>query len=142
MINQSLENGNIAEKADKTDLELQDLRISKDKLESMVGDGELFSLVIEAYRYLLDGELQSSIELFDRVLEEDKKRPEVWYGKGLISLLLGDFDAAIQFFEKSISLEPDFKDALYEKGVALHEKGQTKEALEYWQRAREEDRDF
>ncbi len=142
MINQSLENGNITEKADETDLKLQDLRISKDKLKNMVENSELGSQVIKAYRRLLDGDLQNSLEIFDRVIEKDKNKPEVWYGKGLISLLLGDLDAAIQFFEKSITLKPDFKDALYEKGVALHEKGRTKEAMEYWQKAREEERDF
>ena len=142
MINESLGNGNITKKADETDLKLQDLRISKDKVESMVEKNELGSLVIKAYRRLLDGDLENSLELFDEVIEKDKNKPEVWYGKGLISLLLSDFDAAIQFFEKSISLKPDFKDALYEKGVALHEKGRTKEAMEYWQKAREEERDF
>ncbi len=142
MINESLGNGNITKKADETDLKLQDLRISKDKVESMVEKNELGSLVIKAYRRLLDGDLENSLELFDEVIEKDKNKPEVWYGKGLISLLLSDLDAAIQFFEKSISLKPDFKDALYEKGVALHEKGRTKEAMEYWQRAREEERDF
>ena len=142
MINQSLGNGIITEKADETDLKLQDLRISKDKLENMVKNSELGSQVIRAYRDLLNGDLENSLELFDSVLEKDKNKPEVWYGKGLISLLLSDFDAAIQFFEKSISLKPDFKDALYEKGVALHEKGRTKEAMEYWQKAREEEQDF
>jgi len=142
MINQSKGKGVIEEKPDKTDLELQDLRVSKDKLQKMAKKSDLGSLVIEAYQYLLDGKLESSLELFDSVLEKDKNKPEVWYGKGLISLLSGDLDAAIQFFEKSISLKPDFKDALYEKGVALHEKGRTEEAMEYWQRARKEEQDF
>lgn len=142
MINPELGNGNITEKADEIELKLQDLRISKDKLERMIESNELGSLVIEGYRDLLNGELEDSLELFDKVLEENKNKPEVWYGKGLITLLIGDFDAAIQFFEKSITLKPDFKDALYEKGVALHEKGRTKEALEYWQKAREKERSY
>ncbi len=87
------------------------------------------------------GDLES-LKIFDDVLEVDRQRPKVWYGKGLISLLLGDHDAAIRNFEKAISLEPDFKDALYEKGVALHEKGRTQEALNYWKKARKKDDDY
>ncbi|MFP4143436.1 MAG: tetratricopeptide repeat protein, partial [Thermoplasmata archaeon] len=125
-----------------TDLKLQDLRISKEKLKRMAKSQELGSEVIQAYRLLLDGELDKSLKTFEEVLEDERDIPVAWYGKGLISLLTNDLDAAVQFFEKAISLKPDFKDAIYEKGVALHEMGRTKEALEHWKRSREEERSY
>ncbi len=139
MIRSSLGKNTKHSQPSNKELELQDLRISKEKLESMAESYDLRSVVIEGYQYLLEGELKRSLEIFDDQLESQKDNPVIWYGKGLVSLLTNELDEALQFFEKAISLEPDFKDALYEKGVALQKKGRTKEAMEYWRRAREEE---
>ncbi len=127
---------------DEFDLQLHDLRISKEKIKAMKDSDELGPKIIEGYRRLLDGDIEESLQIFDSVLDEERRRPKVWYGKGLVNLLLGDLDEAVQNFEKAVSLKPDFKDALYEKGVALHEKGKTQEALEYWKRARKKEEDY
>lgn len=142
MISSSLRKNNESHKPSDKELELQDLRISKEKLERIAKSYDLSSVVIEAYQYLLDGDLEKSLEIFDDHLEKEKDNPVIWYGKGLISLLTKELDEALQFFEKAISFKPDFKDALFEKGVALHKKGRTKEAMEYWKRSREKERSY
>ncbi len=142
MASDKIEVGSSEVQFDELDLQLHDLRISEEKLEAMKDSDELGPRIIEGYQHLLDGEIEEALEIFDEVLEEDRRRPKVWHGKGLVNLLLGDHDAAIQNFEKSISLEPDFKDALYEKGVALYEKGRSQEALEYWKKARKKKEDY
>jgi len=142
MIRSSLGKNTKHSQPSNKELELQDLRISKEKLESMAESYDLRSVVIEGYQYLLEGELKKSLEIFDDHLEKEKDNPVIWYGKGLISLLTKELDEALQFFEKAISFKPDFKDALFEKGVALHKKGRTKEAMEYWKRSREKERSY
>ncbi len=142
MISRSIDDNGVSGRVSDEQLELQDLRISDEQLEDMVESCGLGSKVVRGYDLLLEGELERSSEIFDEVIEEDRSVAEVWYGKGLISLLTEDLDAALQYFEKAISLKPDFKDALYEKGVALHEKGRTKEAMEYWKRSREKEKSY
>ncbi|MFM2285876.1 MAG: hypothetical protein RLZZ543_1373 [Bacteroidota bacterium] len=52
-----------------------------------------------------------------------------WYNQGTAKGLTEDFTGAIECFSKAILLQPDFEDALYNRGLCLFRKRQYKAAL-------------
>ncbi|MFP3871748.1 MAG: tetratricopeptide repeat protein [Candidatus Aenigmatarchaeota archaeon] len=123
--------------SDDLQIETEEFRICKEKIRSVLERGdELDDMTLEGFKHLIDGKIEESKRCFDS-LSEKKNSPMVFYGQGIINLLLGDFQQAVRFFERSISLRPDFDEAWYEKGVALYELDRSQEALQCWKKARE-----
>ncbi len=56
-------------------------------------------------------------------------------GKGLSYLGKGEYEAAIEYFNKIIELKPDHAFALHNKGVALYFNANFEAALECWRKA-------
>ncbi|MEF8874456.1 MAG: hypothetical protein V5A88_07290 [Candidatus Thermoplasmatota archaeon] len=118
--------------------ETQEFQLCKEKIKSILEKGEkLDEMTLKGFRYLIDGYIEKSSKCFDLVAENREDEPVVFYGKGVINLLMGDLHKAVRFFEKSISLKPEFNEAWHEKGVALYELDRSEEALECWKKARE-----
>ena len=53
-----------------------------------------------------------------------------WYNQGTSKGLSEDYSGAIDCFSKALSIQPDFEDALFNRGVCLFRKRQYKTALE------------
>ncbi|MDR4511920.1 MAG: tetratricopeptide repeat protein [Nitrososphaeraceae archaeon] len=47
----------------------------------------------------------------------------------------GDDQGAIEYYDKALTIDPNYADALINKGVALHRQGDDQGAIEYFQRA-------
>jgi tetratricopeptide (TPR) repeat protein len=57
------------------------------------------------------------------------------YNKGLDATNLGNYDEAIQYYDRSLAIDPNNVNALNEKGLTLVALGRHKEAIEYYDRA-------
>jgi tetratricopeptide (TPR) repeat protein len=55
------------------------------------------------------------------------------YGKGLALKNLGNYIEAIQYYDKTLAIDPNYKDALYEKGWTLNELERYEEAVTYFE---------
>ncbi len=70
--------------------------------------------------------------------QEDKKKTEGYYQKGLVYGQQSDAEGAIECWQKAVELNPEFFDAWYNLGNAYHmEKGDFNTALKCWKRALE-----
>src|SRR3989304_1815390 len=57
-----------------------------------------------------------------------------WYNKGNASSSLGQYDQAVECYDRALARKPDYSVALYDKGLALAQLGRTRKALECYER--------
>jgi tetratricopeptide (TPR) repeat protein len=55
---------------------------------------------------------------------------DAWYNKGIALYGLGKYNEAIEYYDKSIEIDPNYALAWYNKGSALNKLGRHKEAKE------------
>lgn len=73
----------------------------------------------QAMALLEQGEIQKSIEFFDKALEYDDEYFPAWNNKGIAFLELEDYPKALECFEQVSRLNPADKMGLYNKGYVL-----------------------
>lgn len=75
--------------------------------------------------YLQDNErANEALKHYDTLLNQLPNHPLVLYNKGYVHLVyLNDYPAAIDFFDQALIHDPNYVDALYNKGRALEEMG-------------------
>jgi tetratricopeptide (TPR) repeat protein len=70
---------------------------------------------------------------YDTLLNQVPNHPLVLYNKGYVNLVyLNDFATAIDFFDQALINDPNYLDALYNKGRALEEMGRFANAREVY----------
>lgn len=81
----------------------------------------------EAKNLIANGKLREASKLLDRMLMETES-DEIWYLRGLVSLKLKNYDAALESFERALYIK---KKALYfrMKGVARMERFELDHAI-------------
>jgi tetratricopeptide (TPR) repeat protein len=60
-----------------------------------------------------------------------------WFGQARIHEISGDYESALQAYEKALELDPDFAKAWFYKAKLHHQLGQSSEALICGRRALE-----
>jgi tetratricopeptide (TPR) repeat protein len=58
-----------------------------------------------------------------------KKDAEFWFNKGALLSTYGNHKAAVQYFQKAISLDPNFSRAYFSQGVSYGQLGQYPKAI-------------
>ena len=70
------------------------------------------------------GKPEEALAHYDTLLVTNPNSSRLFFNKGYVNLVyLGNNDKAIEFFDKALSIDPDYVDALYNKGRALEQKG-------------------
>jgi tetratricopeptide (TPR) repeat protein len=69
-------------------------------------------------------------------MEEGREAKE-WFDKGVEDYNNGSYDKAIEWFTKSIELDPEYANAYYNRGIAYDKKGLYDEAIKDREKARE-----
>nr|2AVP_A Chain A, synthetic consensus TPR protein [Methanothrix harundinacea 6Ac] len=64
---------------------------------------------------------------------------EAWYNLGNAYYKQGDYDEAIEYYQKALELDPRSAEAWYNLGNAYYKQGDYDEAIEYYQKALELD---
>jgi len=65
--------------------------------------------------YLLEGELNESLEHFNKAIELNPQMSEAWNNKGFVLEELGNYEGAIEAYNKSIELNPQMSEAWYNR---------------------------
>ena len=85
-----------------------------------------------AYEKMED--FDSALGEFRQAAELDSQDPKYRNNLGSIYMKMGKDAAAEQAFGEALREDPDFADALYNKGLLLSKQSRLKEAKEYWSR--------
>jgi DNA-binding winged helix-turn-helix (wHTH) protein/tetratricopeptide (TPR) repeat protein len=81
------------------------------------------------------GRLDESLQMMKRAQELDPLSPEANTDLANILYFAGDYDAAIQYCERALALEPNFLHAHVWLGLCYQEKGQTADAIAQFRKA-------
>jgi len=57
-----------------------------------------------ARQYLSEGRYKEAMSLLDLMLSKEKGNDELWYLRGVVSLKLKSYDAAMEYFERALSI--------------------------------------
>jgi tetratricopeptide (TPR) repeat protein len=99
----------------------QCLRMSKDKIEYLVTIG---------YHYGLEGRYEEAIALLDRYIAADSTHPYAYNNRGYAKLMLGQYEASILDFDRSMALKNDYAHwPPRNRGNALRALGRYPEAI-------------
>jgi tetratricopeptide (TPR) repeat protein len=74
-------------------------------------------------------------ELLNKGGEEEKEEAEVWLERGYEQLETGDFEEAIESFDKAVEIKPDYHQAWYNRGNVLYELLRLEEAIASFDKA-------
>lgn len=103
-----------------------------------VTDEELRVACDRAADMMSEGEFREAAELFQKVVEADPSNFGAWNDLGLCLMKLNEPDEALNAFEKSIEVNPEFSHGWLQKGnLLLTEKGEIDEALKCYEKAAE-----
>ncbi len=80
---------------------------------------------------------EEALSIIEKVLEENKGNPKLYFSKGFIELNLRRFDDAINTLEQALKIDQNYADAWYCKGNACYELGEYQEALRAYEKALE-----
>ena len=71
------------------------------------------------------GNYYSALEDANQLIESDEMNPENWNLSGNIKLLFGDYDDAINDFDRAIRIRNDYAMCFYNRGLAYLMSGNT-----------------
>lgn len=86
-----------------------------------------------------EGRYEEAIACYDRALELESTREEVWFRKGMALCSLGKCEEAIICYDKAIEINPEFVEAWNEKGLILHNEEKYTDAINCYDKAIELD---
>lgn len=92
----------------------------------------IFAFIVMTYlTYHQIGIWKNSIKLWTYVVEQRPERIQlVYYNRGLAFENMGQFEKAIEDFDRAISLDPYFRDAFLNRGTAFENMGRFDSAIE------------
>ena len=61
--------------------------------------------------FLTEGDIEKAHECFTIAINNDQQNHMLWFNRGKVFRLKGDFVAAINAFQKALDINPDFKEA-------------------------------
>lgn len=87
----------------------------------------------EAHRLLDKGLLREAEKGYQAILARDPANPEAFTHLGNIAFGRGDIDRALRYYETALRQDPSYAHALWDKGIALHAKGDDAGAVAAWE---------
>ncbi|KAL6594847.1 TPR-like protein [Neocallimastix sp. 'constans'] len=104
--------------------------------ESLKLDPENIQTHIKLASCLLEkGELEPSLELFDRAAMISSDDPDLYYHRAHIKFMLNQYEDAIKDYKKSAELDPSFVFCYIQQGVAYYRNGSTPTAIKTFEDA-------
>ncbi len=73
--------------------------------------------------------IQEVLFAYDRAIHLNPDEAKVYYNRGIVKLVLGDYEAAIADFDQAIHLKPDFTAAYINRGTVKRVLGQYEAAI-------------
>lgn len=92
-------------------------------------------LCAAGYNYLEDGDVQQSVELFNRTLSRNPGHVHALTGLGKTFSKMGDYSSAVKTFRKSIRRDPSYFYSYFNLGFTLLNSAKLKEARRVFLRA-------
>ncbi|MCW3052862.1 MAG: High-affnity carbon uptake protein Hat/HatR, partial [Chthonomonadales bacterium] len=89
----------------------------------------------QGYRKMALGRLQEAIAMFDKAIEIDPKRPDVWWNRADLEVGAGHLDRALKDYSRVLSLSPDNWRALQSRGDCYRLQRRWKEGVQDYSRA-------
>lgn len=94
----------------------------------------------KAYLYATIDRVDMALPLIAKSLElEPDKNPNAFHTKGFIFYKQGKYDEALRYYDKAITIKPDYADAWNSKGLSLFILGKHEEAIKCYDKAIEID---
>jgi Flp pilus assembly protein TadD len=84
-------------------------------------------------------DFMEALEIFDGVLRESPRFPDVHNRLGLCKAMLGNSEGALAAFDKALELAPTFAEAHFNRGIVLNDLGRHDEAQEAFEQAHQLD---
>ena len=81
------------------------------------------------------GQLDLSIEAYNKALEIEPNYADAYYNMGMALQRQGKLKEAIEAYNKALAIKPDYADAYNNMGVVLQDQGKKEEAIEAYTRA-------
>jgi len=66
---------------------------------------------------------------FDKALEYNKDDPDIYYHRGQVHFIMGNYDAASEDYEKSVSIDPNFVFTHIQLAVAKYKQGNIPQSM-------------
>lgn len=88
-----------------------------------------------ANKYLVDGDMENAMTLFNEVLSENPEYKAAHLGKAITLLQMGALDASMTAFNRAIELDENFAEAYANRGILNDKKGRFIEAVSDYRKA-------
>jgi tetratricopeptide (TPR) repeat protein len=76
-----------------------------------------------------------ALNSYDRALQQDPRRSQIWVQRGLVLMDLNLYGLAIQSFDRALQMDPDDAEAHYAKACCCAWEGQVPQALQALEQA-------
>lgn len=102
--------------------------------QARLSPAEIDAALKEAHEALDVGDLRGAWDKYHQVLMTNPRHVEALTHLGNILMRQNELDEAIRLFDRALGFDPNYAHALFDKGQALKEKGDSKGASEAWNR--------
>ena len=83
-------------------------------------DRDATALLDKAWQAMRKEDWRAATAILSELRKKDKSNPFVWFTLGYLHGELGNYEIAVENYEKAISLRPDFAPACFNLGLALY----------------------
>lgn len=96
-------------------------------------DLPISQLLADSHVLLDKGQLADAERNYRLILERDPGNPEAITHLGNIASQRGDLDTALRYYEEALQRNPSYLHALWDKALALRDKGDDAGAIQTWE---------
>ena len=93
------------------------------------------TLIKKATLYMEKAEVEKSVGIFEDAVKLDPNHPDVYYHRGQVRFLVGDFAGAASDYKMAISLDPKNLYSYIQLGVAQYKLGETERTKRTFEQA-------
>ncbi|MEO0949284.1 MAG: tetratricopeptide repeat protein [Cyanobacteria bacterium J06641_5] len=98
--------------------------------------GENLKAIVESGKSLFaEGKYEDALAEYDRALEIDPNRPQVWLGRGRVQQKLKQLEDALESYDRAIEIQPEYAAAYRNRGLVLRASDRPEAAIESLQKA-------